>query len=145
MVSYNISSAQDLFNAIHDINVKFYKPACENVVYLEELCDENFIAYMVSLRDAFSHIAKIFEYADFSSKKEEIYRQLDRYSGHLERVLFDTYQKIISVKSRELWSSLPKEQIGAIKTQIAKKIVELRIVSDSISIDEKIEGYKKIY
>ena len=45
MASYNIGSAHDLFNVIRNINVKFYKPACENVVYLEELCEENFIAY----------------------------------------------------------------------------------------------------
>jgi hypothetical protein len=145
-MSYDIRSAQDLSGAIYKINEKFYKPSSENIIYLEELCNENFVAYIISLRDAYSHLVKAFEYSDFSSSDEvsKINMQLERYSSHLERLLYDTYQKIISAKSHELWSILPEEQKGAIKTQLALKIKDLRIISDSSTYDEKIEGYKKI-
>jgi len=145
-MAYDIRSAQDLFNAICKINEKFYKPSSENIIYLEELCNENYVAYIISLRDACSHLVKAFDYTDFSSPDnlDKLNKQLERYSSHLERLLFDTYQKIISTKSHELWSILPDEQKGAIKTQLAIKIKDLRIVSDSTTNDEKVEGYKKI-
>jgi hypothetical protein len=42
-MAYNIRSAQDLFTAVCETNKKFYKPSSENIIYLEELCNENFI------------------------------------------------------------------------------------------------------
>jgi|TergutMp193P3_1026864.scaffolds.fasta_scaffold134758_2 hypothetical protein len=145
-MGFEYRTHQDLCGIISGINEKFYKPASENIIYLEELTGENAIAYIIALRDAYSHLVKIFEFQNILTHDNvvKIERQLERYSSHLERLLFDTYQKIISVKSHDLWAILPEEQKRTVKTQIAIKIKDLRIVSDSISNDEKIEGYVKI-
>ena len=143
---FEYTTHQDLHNLIRQINEQFYKPSCENIVYLEEITNENTIAYIISLRDAYSHLVKVFEVSDIAAhdNKIKIGRQLERYSSHLERLLFDTYQKIISIKSNELWAQIPDKKIIAIKTQIALEIKKLRIVADGTTIDQKIEGYKKI-
>ena len=143
---FEFKTSQDLFEIVSKMNENFYKPAIENIVYLEELCNENAIAYMVALRDAYSHLVKIFEFTGSFThdNKLKIERQLERYSGHLERLLFDTYQKIVSVKSRELWKILPEKQIGPIKTQMAMMIKKQRIVDDGTTIEQKLEGYKQI-
>ena len=145
-MGFEFRTHQDLCEIIRGINEKFYKPACENIIYLEEICSENAIAYMVSLRDAYSHLVKVLEVENISAhdNKAKIERQLERYSGHLERLLFDTYQKIISVKSSELWGILSDKNKIAIKSQVASEIKKLRIVDDGTAIDQKLEGYKKI-
>lgn len=137
---------EQLHELIKEINKKFYIPCCENIIYLEEICDENAIAYVISLRDSYSHLVKIYEVNDINThdNKVKIERQLERYSSHLERLLFDTYQKIISIKSHELWSQLPEKDKPAIKSQVALEIKSLRIVADEATTDQKIEGYKKI-
>jgi len=145
-MAFDFKIPQDLFGIIQKINNKFFRKACENIVYLEELSNENYIAYMVSLRDAYSHLVKLFESSDFSSldQKAKIERQLERYSSHLERLLFDTYQKIFSIKAGELLKTIPENQVFTIKTQLAMEMKRLRIVDDGTTIDAKIEGYEKI-
>ena len=145
-MSFEFRTHQDLYELIQKINNKFYIPCCENIIYLEEICNENAIAYVISLRDSYSHLAKIYEVSDITThdNRLKIERQLERYSSHLERLLFDTYQKIISFKSSELWGQLPEKDKIAVKTQIALEIKNLRIVADETTTDQKIEGYKKI-
>ena len=145
-MAFVFKTHQDLYELIQKINTKFYIPCCENIIYLEEICDENAIAYIISLRDSYSHLVKIYEVNDITThdNKSKIERQLERYSGHLERLLFDTFQKIISIKSHELWSQLSEKDKPAIKSQVALEIKNLRIVADESTTDQKIEGYKKI-
>jgi hypothetical protein len=145
-MAFAFKTHQDLYELIQKINKKYYIPSCENIIYLEEICDENAIAYVISLRDSYSHLIKIYEVNDINThdNKAKIERQLERYSSHLERLLFDTYQKIISIKSNELWNQLPVRDKPAIKSQIALEVKNQRIVADEATTDEKIEGYKKI-
>jgi len=137
---------EQLHELIQKINNRFYIPCCENIIYLEEICNENAIAYVISLRDSFSHLVKIYDVDNLTAheNKIKIERQLERYSGHLERLLFDTYQKIISIKTCELYSQLSDKDKITVKTQIALEVKNLRVVADETTTDEKIEGYKKI-
>jgi len=145
-MAFEYHTHQDLFGIISVINKRFYKPASENIIYLEELCNENAIAYVISLRDAYSHLVKIFELDDILAhdNKCRIERQLERYSAHLERLLFDTYQKIISIKSSELWKILSDKDRATVKSQVALEVKKQRVVDDGTTIDQKIEGYKII-
>jgi len=145
-MGFEYRTHQDLCGIIGEINERFYKPASENIVYLEELTGENTIAYIIALRDAYSHLVKIFEFRDILThdNRAKIERQLERYSGHLERLLFDTYQKIIDLKSHELWKIIPDKDKMTIKTQLALEVKKHRIVDDGTTIAQKIEGYKKI-
>jgi len=145
-MSFEFTTHQGLYELIQIINKKFYKPSCENIIYLEEISNENAIAYIISLRDAYSHLVKIYEVNSITThdNKVKIESHLERYSGHLERLLFDTYQKIISIKTNELYSQLPDKDKINIKTQIAIEVKNLRIVADGTTVDQKIEGYKKI-
>jgi len=145
-MAFEYHTHQDLFGIINGINERFYKPASENIVYLEELCNENAIAYIISLRDAYSHLVKIFEFDDILAhdNRLRIERQLERYSAHLERLLFDTYQKIISIKSSELWKILSDKDKAAVKSQVALEVKKQRVVDDGTTIAKKIEGYINI-
>ena len=145
-MGFEYRTHQELCEIIRGINEKFYKPASENTIYLEELTRENAIAYIIALRDAYSHLVKIFEFQDISThdNKIKIERQLERYSGHLERILYDTYQKIIDLKSNELWRIIPVKDKVAIQTQLALEIKKQRIVDDGTNTNQKLEGYKNI-
>jgi hypothetical protein len=145
-MAFEYHTHQGLFEIVNGINERFYKPASENIIYLEEISNENAIAYMVALRDAYSHLVKIFEFHDSLAhdNRLRIERQLERYSGHLERLLFDTYQKIISIKSSELWKILPDKEKPTIKSQVALEVKNQRVVDDGNTVAQKIEGYKNI-
>ena len=145
-MGFEYRTHQELCGLISGINEKFYKPASENTIYLEELTGENTIAYIIALRDAYSHLVKIFEFHDIFThdNRAKIERQLERYSGHLERLLFDTYHKIIDLKSNELWRIIPVKDKGAIQAQLALEIKNQRVVDDGTTVDQKLEGYKKI-
>ena len=145
-MAFEYHTHQDLFRVINGINERFYKPASENIIYLEELSNENAIAYIISLRDAYSHLVKIYELDDILAhdSRLKIERQLERYSAHLERLLFDTYQKIISIKSSELWKIIPDNEKTAVKSQVALEVKKQRVVDDGTTIVQKIEGYKNI-
>lgn len=144
-MGFEFNNHQDLFGIIRSVNDKYYKPACENIFYLEELCNENAIAYMTSLRNAYSHLVNALGYEDILAQENKItiIQHLTLYSDHLELLLLDTFQKIIGVKSKELYAAIPEKDKPAVRTQLAMEIKRLRIADDEITTEEKIDGYSK--
>ena len=137
---------QGLLDKIRYINKVYYEPAARNIVYLERCKREVSAIYAVALRDAYSHLVKVFEYDDIleAENKTRIVRQLERYLGHLEELLYDTYLNIIKIKSDELFAQLPKGDWPKIKKQLSEQIQKVRTVNDHIAIEQKIERFEKI-
>jgi hypothetical protein len=138
---------QGLIRIISDINKKYYEPARNNIFFIEEYERKNCIAYMAQIRDAYNHLMEIFKHEDIIKNKEKIKKQLIDYLGHLERIIIDTFQRITELKFASLLESVQRiksDDLSAIKTQIAIKIKDLRIMSESISTDEKIIGYNSL-
>ena len=137
---------QELLEKIRYINKAYYVPVAKNIVYLQGRSGEVSLIYAVALRDAHSHLAKIFEYEDIlaTENKIRIVRQLERYMGHLEELLYDTYVKVIHKKSENLFSQLSEGERPRIKKQLAEKIQNVRTVNDQITIEQKIENFVKI-
>jgi len=135
---------QELFEKINRVNELYYIPASKNIAYLQKHKEETSIVYAIALRDAYSHLAKIFEYQDILANKAKIVRQLERYMGHLEAMLYDTFLKIIKMKSDALFSQLREGDKPKIKNQLAIKLKNVRMVDDKIDIQDKIEDFEKI-
>jgi hypothetical protein len=140
----NYNTKEELYNQICHINKKYYGPLSANIIYLEELTHKNQVAFVIALRDAYSHLAMVFSVDDVLSPdgKENIQNHLSKYSSHLERALLDSYIKIASIEYRYLIAILPRKDGLAIKPQIARKIKELRIMT--LDNDKKITGYYEL-
>jgi hypothetical protein len=145
-MAFDYNSADELFALVRAINQKYYKQASANVIYLEEITDTNQVVYITQIRDAYSHLVKIFDYEDIldAENKSKIQVHLDRYSGHIERILLDTYRKIVSEKIKSLKAILNPNDIEAVKMQIAGRIKTLRVVDDSFPNEDKIKGYDSL-
>jgi len=137
---------QELLEKIHHINELYYEPAAKKIIYLEKRNKELSVVYAVALRDAYSHLVKIFEYDDIleAENKTRIVRQLERYLGHLEALLYDTYLSIIKKESDKLLAKLRKGDQPKVKNQLALQVQNARMVYDRIDIQQKIDGFEKI-
>jgi hypothetical protein len=145
-VNCEYRNLDELVALIRDINKKYYNPAVENIIYLEELKDSNFVIYIAGLRDAYCHLVSILDYDNIflHDNKTRIQQNIIQYSDHLQRILFDTYQKIVSEKARELWMALEEKDKVPVKAQVARELKRLRIVDQNLSTGEKIEGYRAL-
>jgi len=137
---------QELLEKIHRINELYYEPAARNIISLQKHSEKMIAIYAVALRDSYSHLVKIFEYEDIleAENKTRIVRQLERYLGHLEALLYDTFLKIIKIKSDELFVRLRKGDQPKVKNQLAVQVQKARMVDDKIAIGQKIDGFEKI-
>jgi hypothetical protein len=136
------STHEELLNLIKQINEKYYERFNANILYLEELSDSIYVTYIIELRDAYSHLVRIFDYDILSeSGKENVRHHLGEYISHLQRGLFDTFRKILGIEFSSLLKSIHKNNVEAIKTQIARKAADLRVMDKTRSIDQRIEGY----
>jgi len=135
-----------LLEKIRSINNVYYETAIANIAYLQRRKGEVAESYEVALRDAYSHLAKVFEYDDIldADNKIRIVRQLERYLGHLEALLYDTYLNIIKMKSDELLVKLREGDQPKFKIQLAEKVQKARTVDDSITIQQKIKDFEEI-
>jgi hypothetical protein len=88
-MTFEYTTAEELFSLIRSINAKYYDQASANIIYLEELTNVNQVVYITQLRDAYSHLVSIFKYENILDKdaKAHIQNHLNRYSGHVERQL----------------------------------------------------------
>jgi len=137
---------QELLSKIHLVNQSYYEPAARNIAYLQERNKAMSVGYAVALRDAYSHLVKVFEHEDVLAveNKSKIVRQLERYLGHLEALLYDTYLKIIKIKAEELFKRLRKRDRPRVKNQLAEQLQQIRMVDDNIDIEQKIKDFEKI-
>jgi len=136
-----------ILDNIRYINECYYGKILENLIYIEKQDKSIFTAYSIELRDAYAHLVKIFAYDNNPSEENriKINRQLERYLGHLEELLYDTYLRKIMIlvdlyfKKLEGNTDLPKK-----KMEYANQISQMRIVNNDITINQKIDEYEKI-
>jgi len=141
------NSIEGILDNVRWLNGQYYDCIIANLNYIEARNKEIYNAYTIELRDAFSHLVKIFAYDNISSEdnKIKITRQLERYLGHLEELLYDTYFRIIELQVDELYEKLDKKiDLPKKKMEYAQKMSQLRTVRDDITIEQKITNYKKI-
>jgi len=141
---------QDILDKVSYINKVYYTPAACNILYLEESNKEISVIYMIAMRDAHSHLEKALEYFNRENgvlnddSRTKITRQLERYLGHLEELLYDTYLRIINEKLNVLLKRLRKKEQDIVKSQLSSQIQSVRTMGDDISIEQKKENFEKI-
>lgn len=139
---FEYSTYEELFNLIRQINESYYTRFNANILYLEELGDRIYVIYIIEQRDAYSHLVRIFDYDIFSEKgKKNVNHHLSEYVSHLQRGLFDTFRKILALETESLLKSIHRNDVEAVKMQIATQAANLRIMNKTQSIDQRIEGY----
>jgi hypothetical protein len=145
-MDYEYNNLEELLSLIRDINNKYYKPTIENIIYLEELNNCNLIACIVSLRDAYDHLVKILSYQNIfqHDNKIRIKKNITNYEDHLQRTLFDTYQKILSGKLGYLQRTLKQKDKDTVRMQVALELKRLRLVDQNMSTADKIVGYRAL-
>jgi hypothetical protein len=144
-MNFEYSTYEELFNLIKQINEKYYAPFNANILYLEELENRIYVIYIIEHRDAYSHLVRIFDYDIFSEEgRQNVHYHLNEYVTHLQRGLFDTFRKILYLETQSLEKSIHKNDLMAVRTQIAREAAGLRVMDKTRSIDEKIEGYGKL-
>jgi len=135
------NNIEGILDNVRCINEQYYNCIIDNLNLIEAKNDKIHNVYTIELRDAFSHLVKIFAYDDIASEdnKIKINRQLERYLGHLEELLYDTYFRIIKLKADELYEKLDKKiDFPKKKMEYAQKMSQLRTVRDDIAIEQKI-------
>jgi len=150
----NITSRRDLFLHIKCINRTLYEPVNYNISYLAKNEHKAYQVHSTALRDTYSHLCKIIEYdIEKPEDKIKIKRQLERYLGHLEELLYDSFSKIIKLEMSKL-SELFDQKHDAYRNRIVNKpkilmklateIQEARKMDDKSLIKDKIDRYKRI-
>lgn len=137
----------DILDNVRCINECYYAKIFENLVYIEKHDKEIYTTYSIELRDAYSHLVRIFAYNDFSSEenKIKINRQLERYLGHLEELLYDTYLRKIMIMANSFYKKIErKRELPGKKMEYAKQISQLRTLNDDITVKQKIEKYDNL-
>ena len=143
-MDFEYSSNEGLLELIRQINVKYYERFNANILYLEELADKIFVIYIIELRDAYSHLVRIFDYDILSEQgKKNVQEHLSKYITHLQRGLLDTFRKILALEYKSLINAIHRNNIKAIELQIAKEASLLRIM-DNNPVDKRIDGYVKL-
>jgi len=150
----SIISQQDVFLHIQCINQNLYEPVERNILYLAKKKHKTYQVHVTALRDTYSHLCKIIEYdIQKPEDKIKIKRQLERYLGHLEELLYDTYSKVIKLEILELLALFDIKQPAyrnrivnkpKIFMKLAVEVQEARMMNDKIPIKDKIAKYHRI-
>jgi hypothetical protein len=136
------SSTDELFALIKQINEKYYERFSANILFLEELCNKIFVIYIIQLRDAYSHLVRVFDFDVLSDQgKRNVQEHLSKYVNHLHNGILDTFRKILAMEFKFLMNVAPGRERKVIEYQVAKKAYDLRIMGRDISVDERIDGY----
>jgi hypothetical protein len=142
-MEFEYNNPAKLLEIIRDINIRYYTPFNANILYLEERTQKNYIAFIIELRDAHSHLVRVFDYDIITPQgRSNVQEHLGAYVSHLRRGLLDSYVKIVAIENKRLMKSIHKNNVAAIELQIAQKASELRIMDKGNPIDQRIEGYK---
>jgi len=139
------NSVDELMELIRQINMKYYTYLTKNICYIEEYEDRIYFVYLVTLKDAYSHLVKVFEYDVLSpAGKKNARSHLFLYVDHLQEGVMDTFRKIVDLELKSVKESIPKKELKAIEVQVAQKTSELRVTDKGVTIDHRIDGYKSL-
>jgi len=138
----SFSSSEELNDLIRRINLKYYELFNANILYLEELADRIFIIYIIELRDAYSHLVRVFDYdINAPEGKRNIQSHLEKYINHLQKGLLDTFRKILEVEYRSAREAVHKNNVRAFDQYIAQRAADLRVMNETNTVDNRIDGY----
>ena len=141
-MDFEYASSDELFKLIGKINSNYYERLNANIIFLEQITDSIYPDYAIELRDAYSHLVKVFDYDILSPEgKKNVQHHLLAYTDHLQRGLLDTFRKIIDFEFRTIRKYIPKNDIKVVEYQIASKAYEVRIMGEDIPVDQRIEGF----
>lgn len=141
-MDFEYASSDELLELINQINLKYYERLTVNILYLEEQTDRIYTAHVIELRDAYSHLVRVFDCDILSPEgKKNVQHHLSAYTGHLQRGLLDTFKKILDLEFKSVRKYISKNNVKAAEYQIAHEAHKLRIMSEGISVDQRIEGY----
>jgi hypothetical protein len=139
------TTQDDLFEIIRKIDTTYYERFNANILYLEELADRIYVIYIIELRDAYSHLARIFDYDIVSEPgRKNVQYHLNEYAEHLRRGLLDTFRKILILELDSLKKSVHKKDVKIVEYEISKKAAELRVMRKDHPVDQRIAGYIKL-
>jgi len=139
------NSVDELFKLIREINQNFYSRLTANICYLEELGDSIFFVYLVTLKDAYSHLVRVFDYDIMTSiGKNNARNHLLQYCDHLQEGLMDTFRKIVEVEWKSIKEKIPEKDLNVIGFQVAQRTSQLRVMDKGITIEQRIDGYKSL-
>ena len=145
-MNISFSTHEELIELIRQINVKYYDRFNANILFIEEMTDKIFVVYIIELRDAYSHLVRVFDYDILSPQgKVNAQRHLGEYVSHLQRGLLDTFRKILALEMKYLLKIIHRNEVKVIEYQIAQEAHKLRIMGKGISEDERIEGYLLLF
>jgi len=141
-MNLDFTTRDELDELIRQINTNYYERFNANILYLEELADEIFVIYIIELRDAYSHLVRIFDY-DINNQdgKRNAQQHLGEYVGHLQNGLLDTFRKILEKEYVSARKVIQKNNLRVFDQYIAQEASRLRIMSDENSVDNRITGY----
>jgi len=138
----NFTSHDELNELIRQINLKYYDRLNANILYLEELADQIFIIYIIELRDAYSHLVRVFDYdINTVEGKRNVQSHLEKYIGHLQKGLLDTFRKILEVEYKSARKAVHRNNVRAFDQYIAQRASNLRVMSETNTVDNRIDGY----
>lgn len=143
LTSMDYSNYEELHALIRSVIVDNYNTATENIVYLEEMNDKNYIVYIAQLRDVLSHLVTLYTFNDIVASKGVILTQLERAKGHLERVVIDSFMKICASLLGAIDDVAPYKERLAIRAQIAERVKTLRINDTTLPFDDRKKGFKE--
>jgi len=138
----DFSTIDELHNLINQVNNTYYERFNANILYLEELADNIFVIYIIELRDAYSHLVRIFD-CDIANQdgKKNAQMHLEKYVNHLQKGLLDTFRKILAKEYSFAKKTINRRNLHVFDQYIAQKASKLRIMSEENSVDSRINGY----
>jgi len=149
----SIKDQQELFEHIQCITRTLYDPIHRNIMLLAKRDkDVSHIQHIMALRDAYAHVCKAVEY-DIYKPEDKIKRQLERYLGHLEELLYDSYLKIIKLDIAKVLALFdPKNEDSQKRMRnkpktimrLATEVKQARMMDDKTPISDKIARYDQI-
>jgi ketol-acid reductoisomerase len=141
-MNLDFTTKDELNELIRQININYYERFNANILYLEELADKIFIIYIIELRDAYSHLVRVFDY-DVNNQvgKQNVQQHLEKYVNHLQRGLLDTFRKILAMEYSSARKSVHKNNVQAFDQYIAERASKLRVMNEENSVDNRISGY----
>lgn len=140
----DFNNYEELHKLIAEVVDEKYKIAIANITYLEEIDNKCYVIYMTQFRDVLNHLSRIYSCEDIVSSKAEITEQLERISGHLERVVIDSFRKITDSLLRNVLATCKPRDKNAFRIQIAQEVRDLRLSNQEVSFEDKLEGFQKM-
>jgi len=101
-----------------------------------------YLLYIIELRDAYSHLVRIFDY-DINDKKgkRKMQQHLEKYISHLQKGLLDTFRKILAIEYSAARKTVRKNNARALDQYVAQEAARLRVMNEENSVDNRINGY----